>query len=334
MEAQRDELLASALECYRAALAVMAANGAKACPSLGAGLQENLLAIRDRVTSTAAPGVLTETRQEVDAELDDWGKSAAAYYKRKAGEIKEIMLVMAQAAEAVAQRDQHYKAQVGEVTTRLQAIGDLEDLTRIRQMLGESAAEIRSCVERMVKEGQESVAKLQTELASYEERLLEAERQSALDPLTGLANKQSLERELQARLPRGQMFCVVLIDLNGFKDVNDRHGHLAGDALLKQFAQELRAQFRVDDAVGRWGGDEFMVLLDCSVKEALMRIDRVRKWAFGSYTVDAAGKKVKIAVSGSIGIAPWQPGKTAEQLFQDADAAMYAEKSLAMPGKA
>jgi diguanylate cyclase (GGDEF)-like protein len=115
----------------------------------------------------------------------------------------------------------------------------------------------------------------------------------------------------------------VLIDLNGFKRINDMHGHVAGDVLLKNFSSELRSQFRPADPVGRWGGDEFVVALDCYLDEARARVERVQRWSLGEYTLPGGER---VTVGAAVGIAEWVAGCTAETLFDAADRAMYTDK--------
>jgi diguanylate cyclase (GGDEF)-like protein len=326
MDIQLQELLELSLAGYRSTVSALAKTGDQVCPPLGDGLRQSLLILRDRLLQSAAPHAIEETAREIDRNVEVWGQSVAGYYRQKAAEIQEMVLDMAEVAKAVAARDDRYKSQFGEVTVRLQAVGDLEDIVRIRQLIGETATDLRSCVERMLEDGRQSVSNLQQKLAQYEERLADAERRSLTDPLTGLVNRQGIELETEARLKRGGVFCLAVIDLNGFKKINDTHGHPAGDAILRQFAGELKAQFRGQDVVGRWGGDEFVALLDCDRTEAELRIDRVRRWVFGEYALDPSGKGKKVAVSGAVGMAVWSPGQTAAELFAQADRSMFHEK--------
>jgi diguanylate cyclase (GGDEF)-like protein len=332
IESNQDAILAASLECYRAALAAMGSNGARVCPSVGDELNQDLLALRDRLSGSAPPSALTETEKEVERKLEDWASRAAGYYHTKAGEVKEIMLIMAQAAQAVGERDQRYKAQFGELTTRLQSIANLDDLGRVRRELNQSVAEIRTSMERMVEDGQQSVAQLRGELTAYEERLAVAERASTMDTLTGLRNRLGIERALAERVNGGGSFCFVMMDLDGFKAVNDQYGHLAGDELLKNFSEELRGQFRATDVLARWGGDEFAILLDCDSREAGERMERVRKWVFGDYPVKTGGAPRKVPVTAAVGVAVGRPGVTPEQLFEEADAAMYKDKAARRAG--
>ena len=119
---------------------------------------------------------------------------------------------------------------------------------------------------------------------------------------------------------------MILIDLNGFKKINDGHGHLAGDRVLKQFAEELKSVFRVVDVVGRWGGDEFIVVLDATAAEAEAYSERS---ASGSSAITRWGAKSggrQARVDGAIGVAASRPGDTLVTLVGRAVAAMYEDK--------
>jgi diguanylate cyclase (GGDEF)-like protein len=105
---------------------------------------------------------------------------------------------------------------------------------------------------------------------------------------------------------------------------------------LKQLSQELRSNLRSSDVAGRWGGDEFIIILDCDLAGANCQVDRMRKWVLGEYTVQrAAGAgEVKVPVDASIGLAQWQKGETMEKLIERADTAMYEEKRRSQKKKA
>ena len=122
-------------------------------------------------------------------------------------------------------------------------------------------------------------------------------------------------------------FCVAILDIDGFKNVNDRHGHRAGDELLKQFSVELRHARRATDVIGRWGGDEFILLLDCSLEEGQQQVERLREWICGEYTVQTKAGAVKISVSSSIGLAECEANENMKEVVARADAAMYQDKA-------
>ncbi|WP_298630006.1 GGDEF domain-containing protein [uncultured Thermus sp.] len=136
-------------------------------------------------------------------------------------------------------------------------------------------------------------------------------------PLTGLPNRRALEMALEreaARVERGEKpFSLVILDLDDFKKVNDTHGHLVGDRLLKEVAQYLVAHVRQGDLVGRWGGEEFAILLPRTQGEEAMQVaERLRTGLS------------RLGVTGSFGVAVYQ-GDLGD-LFQRADRALYRAK--------
>lgn len=139
------------------------------------------------------------------------------------------------------------------------------------------------------------------------------------DPLTGLLNRRmwdSLVRQEFAKAERNkQPFSILLIDLNGFKAINDEHGHLYGDEVLKGVADGFGRVLRDADAPCRWGGDEFAVLLtNCDADKARVAADRLRR---------AMDDQLAL----SFGMATWREGRSIDDLFNQADKSLYAAKA-------
>jgi len=148
------------------------------------------------------------------------------------------------------------------------------------------------------------------------------------DPLTGLANRRGFEERLDARMRTSGPFCLILIDLNGFKAVNDRLGHLAGDDVLKNFAASLRAQFPPADLVARWGGDEFAAIVNGGRNDAEALVDRIRRSDIGECKINGPKQTINVAVQPSIGLAEWDGSEKGPSLLARADHAMYQGKQL------
>ena len=326
LDSNRDELLQSALECYRAALGAMGAMGAQACPHVGTSLQQSLANLQQRISTELTPVQVLETEAGVEKELDRWARAATDYYRQRTGEFKELLLVMTSAAEAVGERDARHEAQFQDFSARLSKIADLHDLPQIRTSLLASAVELKSCVQKMAQEGKEAVAQLRAEVKKCHTRIEEAERIALVEPLTGLANRRGMEAAIEFRLAQKRRFSLLMLDLNGFKKINDTYGHLAGDQVLKQFAAELKGIFRVTDSVGRWAGDEFVVVLDSAQAEANDYAERVKRWVFGDYTVGGPGEQHKVHVDAAVGVTEWQRGETMPELLGRADRLMYQQK--------
>ncbi|HLJ45142.1 MAG TPA: GGDEF domain-containing protein [Bryobacteraceae bacterium] len=328
IESDQRELLNLALDAYRSALAATGAFGVKACPQVGHNMQDSLFHLVEKVSTEPTPAQVADTQRRVLEELQNWGDMAAEYSRQKASEVKEIMLIAARTAESVGERDQRYTQQFNTFSGRLQAIANLDDLTNIKSSLVQSAVELKTCVDKMARDSREAVAQMRTELTTYQTKLEEYERLALRDTLTGLDNRRSLESELEQRIARKKPFSVIMLDLNGLKTVNDQYGHLAGDELLKLFAAELKTFIRSIGSVGRWGGDEFLAILDCKLELAAGHLGRMQDWVFGEYTIKAGcATPRKVKITAATGLAAWTEKETVAHLIGRADSAMYKQKA-------
>lgn len=325
-EPGESDLATVALAAYRSALSEMGCCSMDACPALGTGLRQSLGKLEANLSAPASCGVVQATEKKVQERLQEWGKQTASHYRQQTSEIKEMLLVMARTAESVGTRDQHCAGQISEVTTRLEKIACLEDLTEIRASIESTAAQLKTSIDRMTAEGKAAVEELRAEVFTYQAKLEEAEQIASRDALTGLGSRLWVEDRIASRICTGTPLCVAIIDINEFKQINDQYGHLAGDEVLKQFATELQSVCRSTDLVGRWGGDEFIILLDCTMAKARVKIDRLREWVCGNYKVQGSDGPVKLRVDASIGLAEHLGGETLKGLLARADAAMYREK--------
>jgi diguanylate cyclase (GGDEF)-like protein len=170
---------------------------------------------------------------------------------------------------------------------------------------------------------------LEQTLALLGEVQIQLRVQASMDPLTGLANRRSVEAKMVQRFLLDAPLSVIYIDLNGFKKVNDTYGHQAGDELLKQAADRLRAAFRSTDVIGRWGGDEFVALVDGDIGVAQARAFRVTQQFSTEFTISAGETQRQIHVSPALGTACRQPGETLAEVLHRADAEMYRQKASA-----
>ena len=322
------ELLSATLESYGSTLLAVAKNGVRACPALGSDLQQALEGLHRRLSCDVSPSLVKVTGRQVEEQLQQWAGRSAEYFKAKTNDVKELLIALASTAESMGKQDQRYAKRLGDFTTQLQTIADLDDLALMRTTLVKRAAELKSCVDEMAQDSNKSLAQLRAEVTTYETKLKTVEQLAFKDPLTGLANRRSVEERIEWRISREQMFCVVVVDLDKFKHVNDTHGHIAGDSLLRQFGEELKSNVRPSDIVGRWGGDEFIMVLDCDLAGARAQVERMKKWVLGDYTLPVGTSTTKINLGASIGVAQWQPGETAVQITERADASMYGVKEL------
>jgi diguanylate cyclase (GGDEF)-like protein/PAS domain S-box-containing protein len=176
-------------------------------------------------------------------------------------------------------------------------------------------------------------------VASYDDVTVRVERdrrtrqEADTDPLTGLANRRALERTLKAAISRAQTrgrgVAVLMLDLDGFKAVNDRHGHAAGDEALREVARRLRRCVRERDLVARLGGDEFVVVLtDLGSAPPDAALDTVERVGAALSEPIAVDHGTEVRLRAAIGVAGHPAdGATVAELLSVADRSMYAAKA-------
>lgn len=168
---------------------------------------------------------------------------------------------------------------------------------------------------------------LQEELVSARESM----RHAAIhDSLTGLMNRGEILEMLQRELERGRRerkpLSVILSDVDHFKTVNDTLGHLFGDEALREIGKRLRSQLRVYDGVGRYGGEEFLMILpNCDLTNALARADALREVIAGKPVV-RSGQEKPITMSMGVAVSACVGKEEIETLLNQADAGLYAAK--------
>jgi diguanylate cyclase (GGDEF)-like protein len=182
-----------------------------------------------------------------------------------------------------------------------------------------------------------TVMQLNEELAETQRQLLRANRELKrneatirelmhTDALTGVGNRRRLDEALVTEVDRsrryGDAFCLLITDLDHFKEVNDRHGHAIGDEVLKRFAALLRDHCRQSDLVTRFGGEEFVLLLpDAHLENAVACAERIRQRLESQPLVQQVGR-----VTASFGVAMLAENEGGGDLLRRADQALYRSK--------
>lgn len=161
-----------------------------------------------------------------------------------------------------------------------------------------------------------------------ERKRLEAEllRAATKDSLTGVFNRMSLEKRVVTELKRskryGNIFSLIMFDIDDFKSINDTLGHLAGDKVLKDIAQVVKGNIRNIDSVGRWGGEEFMIVLsETNASEAAKVAEKLR------LALAEHGKGEAVQVTASFGVTTCQADDTLDTILKRVDDLMYSVKN-------
>jgi diguanylate cyclase (GGDEF)-like protein len=172
----------------------------------------------------------------------------------------------------------------------------------------------------------ESHTQLEAANAALKEALAVAERNASHDKLTGLWNRRAFDQRLDEAVSRAKRmgfgFSLLLFDLDKFKEVNDGFGHLIGDNVLFEFAQVIGSRIRASDIFARWGGEEFILLVEATNAEQAMALAEQLRRAIADNRFAVIGK-----ITVSIGIAEYRPEDDLENVLRRADRALYQAKT-------
>ncbi len=221
-------------------------------------------------------------------------------------------------------------------------VGASEDINTLKQAIQAQIAQLDGNVSRFLEtehsrsgemerrqhELMQKLQRMQRESETLRKRLAEAHANATHDRLTGLPNRHAYDERLRvecARMARaGTPLSLAVLDLDRFKTINDSWGHQAGDRVLKHLARELKSRIRDQDFFGRYGGEEFVLLLpDTALAGARTLADALREHIAGCRF---RYKDEPVNVTISCGIAEFAPGEDAATVFERADAGLYAAK--------
>lgn len=176
---------------------------------------------------------------------------------------------------------------------------------------------ILSSLEKLKEE--QKIQEMKKELSHMRNENLRLFEQASLDKLTELYNRRYIDDILEKY--RDSQFCLIFADIDNFKQINDNYGHRTGDEVLMQFSEILRNQTRSYDIVGRWGGEEFVIILkDTPLETTLFITEKLRK------TIEEGKMPEKIKITSSFGISIHENGKTVAEVIEDADKNLYHSK--------
>lgn len=150
-----------------------------------------------------------------------------------------------------------------------------------------------------------------------------------LDGLTRVMNRatffESLEQEIAFSARHEVPFCLLMFDIDHFKSVNDTYGHPAGDEVLRQVANQARGLLRLEDTLGRYGGEEFAILLRGTDEQGALHVAERIRVKVAKLSVPLS-EGIQIAVTVSLGLSQWRPDLTGDELLAQADQALYHSK--------
>jgi diguanylate cyclase len=240
--------------------------------------------------------------------------------------LRDVLEEAAQTAAAALEDSGQFEAALRDTRSRLTGASSLESVHAIIAELARETTRMHSATE-AVHQKRETRAR---EVELLTRQLEQAKSEALLDPLTGLKNRRGFElavKELEASGSSFKGTALVLADIDHFKQINDKHGHLLGDKILRAIGQTLQANIKGRDIAARPGGDEFAVLLQQTpLGGARALAEQIRTAVAAGRIRRSDSKDQPGSVTLSIGVAAGGSDDTLESLLARADAALYAAK--------
>ena len=274
-------------------------------------------------------GVYNRYRKKIYAFISGQKACLAA----REAELKEIIDLLTRAMASLDADNQVFNQAVYRQTEKIEELRQLDDIRKIKTSLSVGVSRLRTAVrEKRIKDDRR-LKRLSKRVQTLHRELEATRAESMTDGLTGVYNRKALDGHLidlvERNLSRREPFCLLLLDIDDFKAVNDTFGHPVGDRVLIAVARQCRAIIRGDDFIARYGGEEFAVVIPgVSLRTARKRAEQLcRRIAETHYEVDEDRQRGVLGVSVSIGVSRYRRGDNVSSVLARADKSLYAAKA-------
>lgn len=258
-------------------------------------------------------------------------QNEAVYVTRSMGNLKEAIQTFAQCLTVAVHEDRQTDESVEQnLSGLIDVLSSNKDTEKVREEVLAVVGRVRNAMDKRRKREERQMELLSRRLRNLRSELTEAKVAASIDSLTKLSNRQAFDAQVQRLRDLGLLFscppCLLMIDVDHFKLINDTYGHPGGDLVLQEVSRcLLRTFLRKQDFVARFGGEEFAVLLvDTDVGSALALAERAR--ATVQQKTITYGEQ-QISVTMSIGVAALSPGESTNDWLKRADEALYQAKA-------
>jgi diguanylate cyclase len=278
------------------------------------------------------PQALADYRLSVYEKSSEYLKKEKNYLVEREAELKNMVTLLSEAVSTVVSDNGAYHQEVLQCAQGLSQISQLEDIKKIRLLLAKEIEQLKEVVKQKLSHDRQHQEQLSQYVEALQSKLQSAVNRSLKDPLTGLYNRQGWDQELVNACHTASVtkvpFALALLDIDNFKQVNDKYGHQVGDLILIKVAKEFRESFRSDDYLARYGGDEFAFILETpSLEKAQKRLERLCKdLSKPTYQCVIDKTEFYLRISLSCGVGIYRESDTPETLLRRSDQALYLAK--------
>ena len=216
---------------------------------------------RPVIAEETEPARIASASEALFSACDATLKNMAAQRTARQAEINSLIGLVREAVATIAGDNHRFDTNLDQTTARFEAMQACNDLRLLKQQLSSEVTVLKRIAAERQKAWDATVHVFEKQVASLEQQLVTTRLEASLDPLTRIANRRMFDETCAMWLKGDRQFVLALLDLDDFKNINDTHGHAAGDKVLVAVAHALKNALRASDLVSRFGGDEFAVLM-------------------------------------------------------------------------
>lgn len=240
-------------------------------------------------------------------------------------DLLDVASVLRQAVDGMLELGGKNERVMRTVAGRLRTANESDNVATLRLIVRLQSAELVRVADGASREHKALAISLRNQVAELAAGLRVAYQEARRDTLTGLLNRRGLEELMGQFEKRDTPRCLILLDLDRFKAINDKFGYLVGDELLRQIALRIQSALLPTCVAARWGGDEFVVLVDGSLTVGMSVAQRLDQQLRNRYQL-GDGALANVFAQASVGVSDWKPGEEARHVIQHADEAMKSKK--------
>jgi diguanylate cyclase (GGDEF)-like protein len=276
--------------------------------------------------------VIGEVGRAAIGQIDEICRSNQAALDEFDALLKSVVDTTAVALSGFKGHGERRQSSLTKLADGFDALSRVEDVAELRRRLRDDVAQLRRSVEEMRRENEESVLQFASQISVFQQRLEQARKGSDIDRLTQLGSRRVAETYMQ-KIPKFDgPICVLLFDIEGFGEINNRYGALFGDKLLQALAHQLSEKFPEEGALFRWGADEFLVIAQGLLASRLELCRGIcTSFANSNYTTFEGGLKQRVSARVALGGAQFVRGDNAEKLYGRARANLEQSRRGSRP---
>ena len=272
----------------------------------------------------AEPTALENVSREVESELRAFGERLCQN-ACSSQDLRDVAAVLDQAIAGFLAAGSKHQEAMRSAAGKLRAASEADNVAALRILVRYQSAELARMADEAGQESQRLAATLKAQVGELTASLKTAHQEARQDPLTSLLNRRALKEIIAEFQTRETPRCLILLDLDRFKSVNDEFGYLAGDELLRQVAARIQSSLLPACSAARWGGDEFIVLVDGTLATGMSLAQTLDQRLRGRYKL-GSGKAAAVYAQASVGLSDWKCGDAVESVIQRADLALKCKK--------